>query len=265
MVSGPLDYRGPSAPRAAHHQREAFLPGCERAHRRLRQPTSPQYTVASVRLSLVEWATRNLADELGPPARNLRLFLETTGFLAAAVASHLLLPVPLWAVLSGTALLSVWRLRSRPLHCSARRLARRVESRLRAGSTLEEVAPQLSSLLAVHPHDDNARFLLALDRLNEEEPLEALMQLAPLRARHPDVTEVDLASVLAELSLGRWSRAQDLLAGIDLVTEPAWASCVQQLERACRGKARRASGDSEAEPTGGVVPDSTGSQGPRHS
>lgn len=228
----------------------------------MREHTTPEYTVASVRLFLVEWATRDLSEQLGPPPRSLQRLLELAGLAAAAAATALLLPVPAWTTLGAAALLSLWRLRSCPLHCSARRLARRIEGRLRAGSTLEEVSPQLASLLAVHPHDDNARFLLALDRLNEEQPLEALLQLAPLRARHPDVTEVDLASALAELQLGRWPRAQELLDGIDLRGDRAWASCVQQLERVCRSKARRASTGRQAQAAEGIVSDSNGSQAP---
>lgn len=241
MDSRPFDLRGHTPPRSSSH-REATLPGCTRVHRRVGGNGTTEFAIASVRLSLVEWATRELSDELGPPARRWRTGSEVVALVAVAAVAAWLLPISAWWTVPVAVALSAWRIRRCPARCSARRLAQRIDAQFRSGSTLEDVAPQLASLLVLHPPDDNARFLLALARLHEEQPLEALLQLAPLRFRHPEVLEVGLANALAQLQVGRWETAATELEELDVENDRAWQACVQQLTRVCRRKAESSEG-----------------------
>jgi Flp pilus assembly protein TadD len=145
----------------------------------------------------------------------------------------------------------------RPSH-RARRLGRQIAARLRAGASLEDVADRLMELIEREPRDDAARLLVALYLLQTGETLSALLQLAPLRDRHPNSGEVVLLAALAYVNLGRPLDAAALLEVLEVPPDHPWNKEIHRLRRCCRPI--RGSGRGLPRPAGTLAPVGSGGE-----
>lgn len=114
-----------------------------------------------------------------------------------------------------------------------------------AGLSLECLEPEIVALLQLDPDNDAARLMLALRRLEEGLPLSALLQLAPLRDRHPDAGIVVLLAALAYARLRAYGDAARMLQALRLPPDHVWSRRLGHFAELCRredvGRARASS------------------------
>ena len=138
---------------------------------------------------------------------------------------------------------------ARLLESSARRTAvaaREILSELEHGTPLQEIEPELERLVSAAPELDGARLLLAQVRLERGEVLAALIQLAPLRDRHPGEGAVVLLAALAYARSGAEADAVRMLEALRVDRVDAWSDHVARFHELCLGTQRsgaRASSD----------------------
>lgn len=160
-----------------------------------------------------------------------------TGIIAAGIVLPALLFLlgasPLWPmltlVISGIAI-------ARLLDTPARRTAvaaREILSELEHGTPLQEIEPELERLVRAAPDLDGARLLLAQVRLERGEVLSALMQLAPLRDRHPGEGAVVLLAALAYARSGAEDDAVRMLEALRVDQLHAWSEHVARFHELC--------------------------------
>lgn len=190
-------------------------------------------------LALLPW---NLARR--DPIRYL------TGIVAAGIAvpvALLLAGAPLLA--SAGALLVFGVMAQRLLASPARRTAvaaREILSELEHGTSLQDIEPELERLVSAAPDHDGARLLLAQVRLERGEVLASLLQLAPLRDRHPGEGAVVLLAALAYARLGAEDDATRMLDALRVDQVDEWSEEVARFHELCSGAGRagaRASSD----------------------
>ncbi len=124
-------------------------------------------------------------------------------------------------------------------------LAREISAELEHGVPPLQLADEIETLIGLDPENDPARLLLAHLRVQQNDPLGALLQLAPLRDRHPDDGTVVLLAAVAYADLGAAEDAARMLDALQLDDEHPWAPMVRQFHEACRreGDAVRVSSD----------------------
>jgi hypothetical protein len=169
-----------------------------------------------------------------------------------ALASFSLLFVPWWfaaALITATAVGSLVTLKGR-----ARRIhevALDVEAGIDEGLSLRELEPLLVELLTLDPAHDAARLLVAQLRLQEDSSLDALLQLAPLRDRHPDEGLVVVLAAVAYARLGAEHDAARMLSALRIDPKHPWNARLRTFEYVCQNashsRTRVASEDSEVD------------------
>ncbi len=177
-------------------------------------------------LALLPWSLDRL-----DPVRHL------TWIIAAGVAISASLFVlgasPLWPflvlVIAGSV---IGRLLSTPARRTAV-AAREILSELEHGTPLQEIEPELERLVRAAPDLDGARLLLAQVRLERGEVLSALIQLAPLRDRHPGEGAVVLLAALAYARSGADDDAVRMLEALRVDQFHAWSEQVARFHELC--------------------------------
>jgi hypothetical protein len=191
---------------------------------------------------LIPWSV----DRSDPMRRAVRL----AGITLAASAISLLFSV--WLALAlmtvtGIGLLLTLKGKSRRIHA----LALRLESGIAEGTPLRRLEEDIVELLTLDPAHDAARLLVAQLRLQEDSPLDALIQLAPLRDRHPDEGLVVVLAAVAYAALGAEQDAARMLSALKIDPEHPWNERLRTFEQVCReadsGRARVASEDPEVD------------------
>jgi hypothetical protein len=193
--------------------------------------------------SLIPWPV----DRIDPMRRARRMALASIGLGAVSA-----LFMPWWVgaiVLAATAIgiKSTLRGRARRIH----EVALDVEAGINGGRSLRRLEPQLIELLTLDPAHDAARLLIAQLRLQDDAPLDALLQLAPLRDRHPDEGLVVVLAALAYARLGADGDAARMLSALRIDPEHPWNARLRTFEQVCRNatesRTRVASEDPEVE------------------
>ena len=193
--------------------------------------------------SLIPWPV----DRIDPMRRARRMALASIGLGAVSA-----LFMPWWIgaiVLAATAIgiKSTLRGRARRIH----EVALDVEAGINGGRSLRRLEPQLIELLTLDPAHDAARLLIAQLRLQDDAPLDALLQLAPLRDRHPDEGLVVVLAAVAYARLGAEGDAARMLSALRIDPEHPWNSRLRTFEQVCRNatqsRTRVASEDPEVE------------------
>lgn len=165
------------------------------------------------------------------PMRRVRRMATTSVCLAAAS----LLLVPWWigatvVALTGLGILVTIRGRARRVH----EVSLEVVAGINSGRSLRQLESQLIELLTLDPDHDAARLLLAQLRLQDDAPLDALLQLAPLRDRHPDEGLVVVLAAVAYARLGAEHDAARMLSALKIDPEHPWNARLRAFEHVCR-------------------------------
>jgi len=113
-------------------------------------------------------------------------------------------------------------------------LSREVSAELEHGVPPIELRDEIETLIGLDPGNDPARLLLAHVRVQQNDPLAALLQLAPLRDRHPDDGMVVLLAAVAYAGLGAAEDAGRMLDALQLDAAHPWTPKVRQFHEACR-------------------------------
>jgi hypothetical protein len=155
--------------------------------------------------------------------------------LALGIAVLAFLAFPWWAgtallLLTGVGILSTLKGRARRIH----EVALSVASGIHSGQSLRQLESQLIELLTLDPAHDAARLLLAQLRLQQDAPLDALLQLAPLRDRHPDEGLVVVLAAVAYAQLGAEQDAARMLSALRIDPEHPWNERLRTFERVCQ-------------------------------
>jgi hypothetical protein len=193
--------------------------------------------------SLIPWPV----DRIDPMRRARRM-----AYVSVGVATASLVLAPLWigaGILLLTGLGIFWTLKGR-----ARRIhevALKVEAGINARHSLRRLEPELIELLTLDPAHDAARLLIAQLRLQDDSPLDALLQLAPLRDRHPDEGLVVVLAAVAYARLGAESDAARMLSALKIDPEHPWNERLRTFEYVCQNatesRSRVASEDPEVD------------------
>ena len=178
------------------------------------------------------------------PVRHLT-WLIPVATLGPVVA--LVVGAPWWlaaaAVASGTGLGLRWtRGLSRRVAC----LAREITAELEHGVAPHDMAEEIETLVAMDPENDAARLVLAQVRIEQEDFVGTLLQLAPLRDRHPDDGAVVLLAAVAYARMGSTLDALRMLEALRPDPAHPWMARVREFQTACAqdaASAVRASGD----------------------
>jgi hypothetical protein len=176
--------------------------------------------------SLIPWPV----DRVDPMRRARRMAVAS---VALGTLSVLVLPWWIGAiVVAATAfgIKSTLEGRARRIH----EIALDVEAGINGGRSLRRLEPQLIELLTLDPAHDAARLLIAQIRLQDDAPLDALLQLAPLRDRHPDEGLVVVLAALAYARLGADGDAARMLSALRIDPEHPWNSRLRTFEQVCR-------------------------------
>lgn len=193
--------------------------------------------------SLIPWPV----DRIDPMRRARRM-----GGASLGAAALLIVFLPWWtgAVMvaaTGFWIASTFKGRARRIH----EVALDVEAGINGGRSLRRLEPQLIELLTLDPAHDAARLLLAQLRLQDDAPLDALLQLAPLRDRHPDEGLVVVLAAVAYARLGADGDAARMLSALKIDPEHPWNERLRTFEHVCRNatqsRTRVASEDPEVE------------------
>ncbi len=118
------------------------------------------------------------------------------------------------------------------------RLSTELARRIQAGASLAQLEETLEDLLEVDPAHDGARLLLALHDLQTDRALSALLQLAPLRDRHPDSGEVVVLAALAYAQMEDYQNALRMLSAVDADPRHPWAARLRRFTRVCQRQVR---------------------------
>lgn len=192
---------------------------------------------------LIPWPV----DRVDPMRRARRMATASLGF--AAISLFLL---PWWigasiVALTGVGILSTLKGRARRIH----EVALDVVAGINGGLELRDLELQLIELLTLDPAHDAARLLLAQLRLQQDAPLDALLQLAPLRDRHPDEGLVVVLAAVAYARLGAEHDAARMLSALKIDPEHPWNDRLRTFEHVCRtagfSRSRVASEEPEVE------------------
>ena len=182
------------------------------------------------------------------PVRRLRRIAVSSILLASAT----LLFLPWWigtsiAAVTAVGIVRTVKGRARRIH----EVAFDVVAGINGGRSLRQLEPQLIELLTLDPEHDAARLLLAQLRLQEDAPLDALLQLAPLRDRHPDEGLVVVLAAVAYARLGAEHDAARMLSALKIDPEHPWNDRLRTFEHVCRtasfSRSRVASEEPEVE------------------
>ena len=193
--------------------------------------------------SLIPWPV----DRVDPMRRARRMSIGSI-----ALAAFSILFVPWWigaslVLATGLWITSTLKGRARRIH----EVALDVEAGINGGRSLRRLEPQLIELLTLDPAHDAARLLLAQLRLQDDAPLDALLQLAPLRDRHPDEGLVVVLAAVAYARLGAESDAARMFSALKIDPEHPWNARLRTFEQVCRNatqsRTRVASEDPEVE------------------
>lgn len=176
--------------------------------------------------SLIPWPV----DRVDPMRRVRRMAAASVG-----VAAVSLLIAPWWIGagligLTALGILSTLRGRARRIH----EVALGVEAGINVGHSLRRLEPELIELLTLDPAHDAARLLLAQLRLQDDSPLDALLQLAPLRDRHPDEGLVVVLAAVAYARLGAENDAARMLSALRIDPEHPWNARLRTFEHVCQ-------------------------------
>ena len=192
---------------------------------------------------LIPW----VVDRIDPMLRVRRI-----APVSLTLAALSILFIPWWfaaALITVTAVgtLSTLKGRTRRIH----QLALGVEAGINEGRSLRQLEPRLIELLTLDPAHDAARLLLAQLRLQEDSPLDALLQLAPLRDRHPDEGLVVVLAAVAYARLGAENDAARMLSALKIDPNHPWNARLRTFEYVCqnatRSRTRVASEDPEVD------------------
>ena len=128
-------------------------------------------------------------------------------------------------------------------------LAREIAADIEHGVDPLDLVDEISTLVQLDPDHDVARAVLARIRLREGDALAALLQLAPLRDRHPDDGEIVLTAAAAYATLGSATDALRMLDALRLDDAHPWTPRVRQFRDVCAEEnelsVRASSGDLE--------------------
>lgn len=133
--------------------------------------------------------------------------------------------------------------------CLSRRvavLAREISAELDHGVDPLDMAEEIEALVALDPGNDPARCTLARVRIEQDDFVGALLQLAPLRDRHPDDGSVVLLAAIAYARMGSTADALRMLEALQIEPEHVWTPELERFRDACArdvNAAQRASGD----------------------
>ena len=192
---------------------------------------------------LIPWPV----DRIDPMRSARRMAL---GSLTLAALSVIFLPWWIGAAVVGATgywIRSTLKGRARRIH----EVALDVEAGINGGRSLRRLEPQLIELLTLDPAHDSARLLLAQLRLQDDAPLDALLQLAPLRDRHPDEGLVVVLAAVAYARLGAEADAARMLSALRIDPGHPWNARLRTFEQVCRNatqsRSRVASEDPEVE------------------
>jgi hypothetical protein len=192
---------------------------------------------------LIPWPV----DRTDPMRRARRIAL-----VGAAVAAISVLFMPWWVgagslAIIGAGVISTLKGRTRRIHD----VALEVEAGIDAGRSLRQLESELIELVTLDPAHDAARLLIAQLRLQDDAPLDALLQLAPLRDRHPDEGLVVVLAAVAYARLGAGNDAARMLAALKIDPEHPWNARLRTFEHVCRAamesRTRVASEDPEVD------------------
>jgi len=193
--------------------------------------------------SLIPWPV----DRVDPMRRARRIAMVSVGAAALSVFF-----APWWigvglVAFTGIGILSTLKGRARRIH----EVALDVEAGINDGRSLRRLEPALIELLTVDPAHDAARLLLAQLRLQDDSPLDALLQLAPLRDRHPDEGLVVVLAAVAYARLGAEIDAARMLSALKIDPEHPWNTRLRTFEHVCQNatesRTRVASEDPEVD------------------
>jgi hypothetical protein len=169
-----------------------------------------------------------------------------------ALAALSLLFIPWWfaiAMITATAVatLLTFKGRARRIH----EIALELETGIEEGLSLRQLELQLTRLLTLDPAHDAARLLVAQLHLQEDSPLDALLQLAPLRDRHPDEGLVVVLAAVAYARLGAEHDAARMLSALRIDPKHPWNARLRTFEYVCQNanqsRTRVASEDPEVD------------------
>lgn len=123
-------------------------------------------------------------------------------------------------------------------------LAREVTAELEHGVSPLELADEIERLVTLDTENDAARLVLAHVRIEQQDFVGALLQLAPLRDRHPDDGAIVLLAAVAYARMGSTADALRMLDALRPDASHPWCLRVQQFRDACAREiaALRASG-----------------------
>lgn len=192
---------------------------------------------------LIPWRV----DRVDPMRRAQRVALVGLG-----LAGMSFFFAPWWvgtalAGLIGVGVLSTFKGRARRIH----EITVHVESGISGGRPLRHLESELIELLTLDPAHDAARLLLAQLRLQDGSPLDALLQLAPLRDRHPDEGLVVVLAAVAYARLGAEQDAARMLSALKIDPTHPWNERLRTFEHVCQNasdaRTRVASEDSEVD------------------
>jgi len=177
------------------------------------------------------------------PIRHLTWLVPVT---VAVPLVSLFIGAPWW--ISGVSTLIGLALGSRWMLGLSRRvavLAREVSAELDHGVSPLDLADEIETLVSLDHDNDAARFALAHVRIEQQDFLGALLQLAPLRDRHPDDGSIVLLAAVAYARMGAMPDALRMLDALRSDPTHPWMLRVQQFRDACAREAdsARASGD----------------------
>lgn len=124
-------------------------------------------------------------------------------------------------------------------------LAREITAELEHGVSSLELADEIETLVHLDADNDAARLVLAHVRVEQQDFVGALLQLAPLRDRHPDDGAIVLLAAVAYARMGSIADALRMLDALRPDPAHPWMVRVQQFQDACAREvsAVRASGD----------------------
>lgn len=189
---------------------------------------------------LIPWPV----DRIDPMRRTRRVARISA---SAAVLSFFLFPWWIGATAlaaTGLGMLSALRGRARRIH----EVATEVTAGITGGRSLRHLEPRLIELLTLDPAHDAARLLLAQLRLQEGAPLDALLQLAPLRDRHPDEGLVVVLAAVAYARLGAERDAARMLSALKIDPEHPWNERLRTFEHVCQTASQSRSRVASEEP-----------------
>lgn len=169
------------------------------------------------------------------PIRHLTWLVPTTVVVPALAV---LFGAPWWAT-ALTATLGVglgvhWM---RGLSRRVAVLAREISAELEHGVSALELADEIETLVTLDHDNDAARLVLAHVRVEQQDFLGALLQLAPLRDRHPDDGSIVLLAAVAYARMGSTTDALRMLDALRPERDHPWMLRVQQFRDACAREA----------------------------